>query len=54
MSVPPRIAFSTLAFPDATLAAAAEAGRRQGYAGIEPPNPPRHLALLTEWLESAR
>jgi sugar phosphate isomerase/epimerase len=35
MSVPPRIAFSTLAFPDATLAAAAEAGRRWGYAGIE-------------------
>jgi sugar phosphate isomerase/epimerase len=33
--VPLRIAFSTLAFPDATLAAAAEAGRRWGYAGIE-------------------
>jgi sugar phosphate isomerase/epimerase len=35
MSAPPRIAFSTLAFPDATLAAAASLGRRWGYAGIE-------------------
>ncbi len=35
MSVPPRIAFSTLAFPDATLAAAAALGRRWGYTGIE-------------------
>ena len=35
MSAPPRIAFSTLAFPDATLAAAASFGRRWGYAGIE-------------------
>ena len=35
MSVPARIAFSTLAFPDATLAAAAEYGRRWGYSGIE-------------------
>ena len=35
MNVPPRIAFSTLAFPDATLAAAAAAGRRWGYSGIE-------------------
>jgi fatty-acyl-CoA synthase len=35
MSVPPRIAFSTLAFPAATLAAAAAAGRRWGYSGIE-------------------
>ncbi len=35
MSVPARIAFSTLAFPDATLAAAAAAGRRLGYSGIE-------------------
>ena len=35
MSAPPRIAFSTLAFPDATLAAAASRGRRWGYAGIE-------------------
>jgi sugar phosphate isomerase/epimerase len=34
MSAPPRIAFSTLAFPHATLTAAA-AGRRWGYAGIE-------------------
>jgi sugar phosphate isomerase/epimerase len=33
--VPTRIAFSTLAFPDATLAAAASAGRRWGYSGIE-------------------
>jgi hypothetical protein len=31
MSVPARIAFSTLAFPGATLAAAAAAGRRWGY-----------------------
>jgi sugar phosphate isomerase/epimerase len=35
MSAPPRIAFSTLAFPDATLAEAASLGRRWGYAGIE-------------------
>jgi sugar phosphate isomerase/epimerase len=35
MSVPPRIAFSTLAFPDATLASAASLGRRWGYTGIE-------------------
>jgi sugar phosphate isomerase/epimerase len=35
MSVPPRIAFSTLAFPQATLAAAASLGRRWGYSGIE-------------------
>ena len=33
--MPPRIAFSTLAFPDATLAAAVSLGRRWGYAGIE-------------------
>src|SRR5215469_8282378 len=32
---PPRVAFSTLAFPDATLAAAVSLGRRWGYAGIE-------------------
>src|ERR1017187_8062063 len=36
MSAPPRIAFSTLAFPDATLAAAASRGRRWGYAGVGP------------------
>ena len=35
MSAPPRIAFSTLAFPGATLAEAASLGRRWGYAGIE-------------------
>ena len=35
MSVLPRIAFSTLAFPDATLASAASLGRRWGYSGIE-------------------
>ncbi len=35
MSVPPRIAFSTLAFPDAKLASAASLGRRWGYSGIE-------------------
>ena len=34
-SVPSRIAFSTLAFPDATLAAAVSAGRRWGYSGVE-------------------
>jgi len=34
-SVPSRIAFSTLAFPDATLAAALSAGRRWGYSGVE-------------------
>jgi len=33
--MPPRIAFSTLAFPDATLAAAVSLGRCWGYAGIE-------------------
>jgi sugar phosphate isomerase/epimerase len=33
--VPSRIAFSTLAFPDATLAAAISAGRRWGYSGVE-------------------
>jgi sugar phosphate isomerase/epimerase len=33
--VPSRIAFSTLAFPDATLAAALSAGRRWGYSGVE-------------------
>jgi sugar phosphate isomerase/epimerase len=32
---PPRIAFSTLAFPDATLASAVSLGRRWGYAGVE-------------------
>jgi sugar phosphate isomerase/epimerase len=35
MSAPPRIAFSTLAFPDTPLALAASLGRRWGYAGIE-------------------
>ena len=35
MRSPPRIAFSTLAFPDATLASAASLGRRWGYSGIE-------------------
>ena len=35
MNAPPRIAFSTLAFPDATLAAAAAACCRWGYSGIE-------------------
>jgi hypothetical protein len=40
--VPSRIAFSTLAFPDATLAAAASAGRRWGYSGVE-------LRLSVEW-----
>ena len=35
MTVPPRVAFSTLAFPDATLASAASLGRSWGYSGIE-------------------
>jgi sugar phosphate isomerase/epimerase len=35
MSVPPRISFSTLAFPDNSLAAAASLGRSWGYSGIE-------------------
>src|ERR1700733_8926951 len=35
VSSPPRIAFSTLAFPDATRASAAALGRRWGYSGIE-------------------
>ena len=30
-----RVAFSTLAFPDATLASAVSLGRRWGYAGVE-------------------
>ena len=32
---PMRVAFSTLAFPDATLATAVSLGRRWGYAGVE-------------------
>jgi sugar phosphate isomerase/epimerase len=32
---PARVAFSTLAFPDATLASAVSLGRRWGYAGVE-------------------
>jgi hypothetical protein len=35
LSARPRIAFSTLAFPDVTLTLAASLGRRWGYAGIE-------------------
>jgi sugar phosphate isomerase/epimerase len=36
MSQPPaRVAFSTLAFPKATLASAVSLGRRWGYAGVE-------------------
>ena len=35
MHPPPRVAFSTLAFPDATLASAVSLGRRWGYAGVE-------------------
>ena len=35
MRMPPRVAFSTLAFPDATLASAASLGRSWGYSGIE-------------------
>jgi sugar phosphate isomerase/epimerase len=35
MDPPPRVAFSTLAFPDATLASAISLGRRWGYAGVE-------------------
>jgi len=31
---PPRVAFSTLPFPDATLASAVSLGRRWGYAGV--------------------
>jgi sugar phosphate isomerase/epimerase len=33
--LPPRVAFSTLAFPDTTLASAVSLGRRWGYAGVE-------------------
>ena len=64
--MPSRLAFSTLAFPDATLAAAVSAGRRWGYSGVElrlidgelidPGHArrtlPQHLDLLTAWLES--
>ena len=32
---PVRIAFSTLAFPDASLASAVSLGRQWGYAGVE-------------------
>jgi sugar phosphate isomerase/epimerase len=35
VNLPMRIAFSTLAFPDATLASAVSLGRRWGYAGVE-------------------
>src|SRR5580658_8961374 len=35
MSAIPRIAFSTLAFPNATLASASSLGRSWGYSGIE-------------------
>jgi sugar phosphate isomerase/epimerase len=35
MTMPPRVAFSTLAFPDTTLASAASLGRSWGYSGIE-------------------
>ena len=35
VSSPMRVAFSTLAFPDATLASAVSLGRRWGYAGVE-------------------
>lgn len=35
MHSPPRVAFSTLAFPHATLASAASLGRRWGYTGVE-------------------
>jgi sugar phosphate isomerase/epimerase len=35
MSATPRIAFSTLAFPNVTLASAASLGRSWGYSGIE-------------------
>ena len=48
--MPSRIAFSTLAFPDATLAAAASAGRRWGYSASNC----QHLDLLAAWLESGQ
>jgi len=35
MNPPVRLAFSTLAFPDATLASAVSLGRRWGYVGVE-------------------
>jgi len=35
MHPPSRVSFSTLAFPDATLASAVSLGRRWGYAGVE-------------------
>jgi sugar phosphate isomerase/epimerase len=35
VSMQPRIAFSTLAFPDASLATAASLGRAWGYGGVE-------------------
>jgi sugar phosphate isomerase/epimerase len=35
MHPPSRVSFSTLAFPDATLASAVSFGRRWGYAGVE-------------------
>ncbi len=35
MSIQQRIAFSTLAFPDASLATAVSLGRKWGYGGVE-------------------
>ena len=58
-----RIAFSTLAFPDATLAAAISAGRRWGYSGVElrlidgelidPAMPPARRAQVRQTLAAA-
>jgi hypothetical protein len=48
--VPSRIAFSALAFADATLAAAVSAGRRWGYSGDDPgPDLRRFLQLASDW-----
>ena len=53
---PPRVAFSTLAVPDATLASALSLGRRwekRWHPEIEPPEValPQDRRVLAEWME---
>jgi hypothetical protein len=61
MSAGPRITFSTLAFPDASLATAPPLGRAWGYEGAElrllqGPDValPQHLRLLESWLRDPK
>ena len=57
MHPPSRVAFSTLAFPGATLASAVSLGRRWDYLGwhpeIEAPEIalPQYRRVLAEWME---